>query len=101
MAIPTITLSTFGYLGYKNMKRLTMNGQMIGSDRQFILMICLQLILVILATIPYGIYNTYTLITSNRSKTLQQIDEEFLFLTITSLFGLFNFGVGLFNTLIN
>lgn len=95
MAIPTLTLATFGYLGYRNMKRLTDNGQMIGSDRQFITMICLQLILVIVATIPYGVYNTYLLITFNRIKTVEQLDGDFLFLTITSLVSLFNFGVSL------
>ncbi|CAF3374452.1 unnamed protein product [Rotaria sp. Silwood1] len=93
LAIPTITLVTFGFLAYKNMRRLAISGQLVGADRQLVKMVCLQLTLVVLAAIPYGIYNTYILSTSNRNKTAEQIDQEFLFLTTTSLLGLFNFGV--------
>ncbi|CAF0823240.1 unnamed protein product [Rotaria sp. Silwood1] len=74
------------------MRRLAISGQLVGADRQLVKMVCLQLTLVVLAAIPYGIYNTYILSTSNRNKTAEQIDQEFLFLTTTSLLGLFNFG---------
>ena len=96
MAIPTSTLITFGFLAYKNIRRLTNTGQLNGSDRQLVLMICLQLILVILSTVPFGVYNTYILVTSNVIKTSEQLDQDFLFLTITSLFGVFNFGVSFY-----
>jgi len=109
MAFPTITLLTFGFLAHKNLRQLTNTGQLNGFDRQLILMVCLQLILmvclqlilmvclqlilVILSTLPYGIYNAYILATSNRIKSVEQNDREFLFLTVTTLFGVFNFGV--------
>lgn len=93
LAIPLVTLLTFGFLAYKNMRRLTRAGHLVGSDHQLIKMICLQLIVVIMATIPYGIYNSYMLATSNKIKNAEQIEQDFLFLTVTSLSGLFNFGV--------
>ncbi|CAF2388072.1 unnamed protein product [Rotaria sp. Silwood2] len=92
LAIPTIALVTFGFLAYKNMRRLANSGQLIGADRQLVTMVCLQLIFVVIATIPFGIYNAYILSTSNTNKSAEQIDQDFLFLTITSLLGLFNFG---------
>jgi hypothetical protein len=45
------------------MDQLINTGQLNGADRQLVVMICLQLILVVISTISYGIYNTYTLIT--------------------------------------
>ncbi|CAF2374495.1 unnamed protein product [Rotaria sp. Silwood2] len=80
------------YNQIRNMRRLAKSGQLAGADRQLIKMVCLQLILVVLAAIPYGIYNTYILSTSNKSKNAEQTDRDLLFLTTTSLLGLFNFG---------
>ncbi|CAF3349321.1 unnamed protein product [Rotaria sp. Silwood1] len=85
LTIPTITLVTFGYLAYKNMRCLAKSGQLIGAGRQLITMVCLQLTFVVVATIPFGIYNTYILSTSNRNKSAEQVDQDFLFLTVTSL----------------
>lgn len=93
MATPTIILVTFGSLAYKNVRRLTNTGQLNGADHQIVVMVCLQLILVILSTVPYGVYNTYILVTSNINKSPEQIDRDFLFLTVTSLLAVFNFGV--------
>ena len=93
LAIPTITLIIFGFLAYRNIRHLTNTRQLNGSDRQLVLMVCLQLILVIVSTAPFGAYNTYILATSSMIKTTEQLDQDFLFLTITSLFGVFNFGV--------
>ncbi len=99
MATPTIILVTFGSLAYKNVRRLTNTGQLNGADHQIVVMVCLQLILVILSTVPYGVYNTYILVTSNINKSPEQIDRDFLFLTVTSLLAVFNFGVSFFEFL--
>ncbi|CAF1437071.1 unnamed protein product [Rotaria magnacalcarata] len=93
LAIPTVTLVTFSFLTYKNLHRLTNIGQLVGSDQQLVKIICLPLTLVVMATIPFGIYNAYILATSSNYKNAEQIDRDFLFLTVTSLMGLFNFGV--------
>ena len=75
------------------MQRLTNTGQMVSADRQLVVMVCLQLLLVIIATIPSGIYIIYTSITLNEKKTTEQVDQEFSFSTVTSLLSLFNVGV--------
>ena len=93
LAIPTITLITFGYLAYRNIRHLANTRQLNGSDRQLVLMVCLQLILVIVSTVPFGAYNTYILATANVKKTAEQLDRDFLFQIVASLFGVFNFGV--------
>ncbi|CAF5127832.1 unnamed protein product [Rotaria sp. Silwood1] len=66
------------------MRCLAKSGQLIGAGRQLITMVCLQLTFVVVATIPFGIYNTYILSTSNRNKSAEQVDQDFLFLTVTN-----------------
>ncbi|CAF3779201.1 unnamed protein product [Rotaria sp. Silwood1] len=83
---------TFGFLAYKNMRQLTHARQLPGADRQLVIMVCLQLLFVVVEAIPFGSYNTYILLTSNRKKDAEQMDKDFLFLTVTSLLGSFNFG---------
>ncbi|CAF2115394.1 unnamed protein product [Rotaria magnacalcarata] len=89
LAIPTVTLVTFSFLTYKNLHRLTNIGQLVGSDQQLVKIICLPLTLVVMATIPFGIYNAYILATSSNYKNAEQIDRDFLFLTVTRSFYIF------------
>ncbi|CAF2843133.1 unnamed protein product, partial [Rotaria sp. Silwood2] len=74
------------------MRQLTHARQLPGADRQLVMMVCLQLLFVVVEAIPFGTYNTYILLTSNRKKDAEQMDKDFLFLTVTSLLGSFNFG---------
>ncbi|CAF3209134.1 unnamed protein product [Rotaria sp. Silwood2] len=82
--IPTILTIIFGFLTYKNVcqsKGLTNQH----ADRQLVNMICMQIIIIILATIPYGIYNIYSLVTIKTIKDKDRLNKESLAFTIISL----------------
>jgi hypothetical protein len=82
--IPTTLTIIFGFLTYRNVKQLRgCYNQHI--DRQITLMICMQIILIIWSTIPYGIFTIYSLVTIKIVKDADRLYKELLFFTIVSL----------------
>jgi hypothetical protein len=84
LVIPTTLTIIFGLLTYRNMT------QSVGltnhhADRQLTIMICMQVILIILTTIPYAIFNIYSFTTMTSVKDRDRLDREALIFTIVSL----------------
>jgi len=82
--IPTLLTIIFGFLTYRNVK------QSIGlinqhADRQLTLMICVQIILIIWSTIPYGIFMSFSLLTNKTIKDQDRLNKELFVYTIVSL----------------
>ena len=82
--IPTSLTIIFGYLTYRNIS------QSVGlshqhADRQLALMVCMQIFLIVAATIPYGLYHFYSFSTRNTVKGPSRLTTELLLSTIFSL----------------
>jgi hypothetical protein len=90
--IPTLLTIIFGFLTYRNVK------QSIGlinqhADRQLTLMICVQIILFIWSTIPYGIFMSFSLLTNKTIKDQDRLNKELFVYAIVSLNGYVHTGV--------
>jgi hypothetical protein len=83
-AIPVVTMVTFGYLTYRNIHSIRdLVAQQ--ADRQLTEMILIQVILVVICIVPYGINNAYGLITSEMSKDANRLMIENFIVTILGL----------------
>jgi hypothetical protein len=82
--IPVLVMAVFGYLTYRNI-RLTRVLARQQADRQLTRMILIQLALVVICLVPYGINYTYYLITSNVSKSENRLNIENFVSTVTAV----------------
>ena len=90
--IPVLVMVTFGCLTYRNIRQTTaLNLQ--GADRQLARMICVQVILVAVFEIPYGIFNAYSLSTAGIVKSADRLDKELFASKVAGLMPYGNFAV--------
>ncbi|CAF1374259.1 unnamed protein product [Adineta steineri] len=75
-AIPILTMATFGYLAYRNIRRTVALAEQ-HADRQLVKMVLIQVALVVICIAPVGIYNAYSLITYGVVKSLNQQAIEY------------------------
>ncbi|CAF3855746.1 unnamed protein product [Adineta steineri] len=84
--IPVLVIIVFGWLTYRNI-RLTIVLAELRADRQLTKMTLVQIFLVIISIIPYGINNAYGLITAGMTKDVNQQLKESFTSTIVGLIG--------------
>jgi predicted acyltransferase len=94
-AIPVVIMVLFGYLAYRNIRLTRVLAQQ-QADRQLTRMILIQVLLVVIFIVPYGINGVYDLITSGVSKDTNRIIAEGFASTILSVVSYFYFAVCLF-----
>jgi len=84
-SIPVLIMIVFTYLTHRNIhKTIVLANQR--ADRQLRRMIFIEIVLVIIGFLPYGINSAYSLLTSNIAKDRNQLEKEYFLLTIVSLF---------------
>ncbi|CAF1026932.1 unnamed protein product [Adineta steineri] len=91
-AIPVLIMLIFGYLTYRNIRYTRMLAEQ-RIDRQFTKMVFIQVILLVICIVPYGINNTYNLITSNVLKDANRLENENFALAILSFISYFYYAV--------
>jgi hypothetical protein len=85
LTFPVVTMIIFGYLTYRNI-RLTRVLARQQADRQLTRMILIQVVLVLVSIVPYGIYHVYSQITSGISKDVNRLQiENFISTVLTNL----------------
>jgi hypothetical protein len=90
--IPVLVMVTFGCLAYRNIRQTTVLNQQ-RADRQLTRMICMQVILIAISEIPYGIYNAYSLGTAQIIKNADWLDKELFASRVVALINYGNFAV--------
>ena len=75
--LPIIAMIIFGLLGYKNIRTLGDRGQLQGNDRQLALMVCGQVVLVIVTTVIYAVFNVYLVTTASVNKSIERLYIEY------------------------
>lgn len=93
MAFPILVMIIFGILTYRNMHTLKRTAELSNADRQLVIMVGLQVILALVATVPYGSYNVYALITANMMKTSEQVGRDLFIVSVTTMISISHFGV--------
>ena len=93
MAFPILVMMIFGILTYRNMRLLKRTAELSNADRQLVIMVGLQIILALLATIPYGSYQVYALATASIVKSAEQSGRDLLFVSVTTMISISHFGV--------
>jgi hypothetical protein len=83
-AIPVLIMVVFGCLAYRNI-RLTIVLVAQHADRQLTKMILIQVLLVVISIMPYGINSAYRLITVAIPKSIDRQVEEAFITTMVSL----------------
>ncbi|CAF1441150.1 unnamed protein product [Adineta steineri] len=83
-AIPTLILVVFGWLTYRNIRQTIVLAEQ-HADRQLTKMILIQVILVLISIIPYGINNLYGFVTSGVIKDANRVVVESFISTIVNL----------------
>lgn len=83
-AIPVSIMIIFGWLTYRNIRQ-TINLAELQADRQLIRMTLMNVILFIISLLPYGIYNTYSLVTSTVVKNSDQQLKEYFASSVLSM----------------
>jgi hypothetical protein len=91
-AIPVIVTILFAYLAYRNI-HLTRALAEQGADRQLLRMALIQVVLIVISAVPYGINTVYGLITSGVSKDANRLMNESFALTIFTLLSYFYYAV--------
>jgi hypothetical protein len=82
--IPVLIMIVFGYLAYRNIQ-LTIALAEQRADRQLTRMTLIQVVLVVISIVPYGINNTYDLITAATTKDVDRQLKESFVSTVVSL----------------
>jgi hypothetical protein len=82
----------FGYLTYRNI-HLTRGLAEQQADRQLVRMVLIQVLLVVVSILPYGIYSAYSLVTSGMTKGTDQLQREYFATTVISLVPYFYYAV--------
>ncbi len=81
----TVTRIAFGYLTYRNIHLTRVLAQQ-QADRQLTQMILIQVVLVLVSIVPYGMYHVYSQITSRISKDVNRLQiENFISAVLTNL----------------
>lgn len=91
-ALPILSMIIFGWLTYRNIHRTIALAEH-NADRQLIRMTLIQIGLVVISFIPYGIYNIYILITARIYKDKDRLMKEYFTYTIISLMAYFYYTV--------
>jgi hypothetical protein len=94
-AVPIVVMVLFAYLASRNI-HLTRALAEQQADRQLLRMTLIQVILVVICFVPYGIINAYLLITSGVSKDTNRLKTESLAITIFGTMTYFYYAVCLF-----
>ena len=90
--IPVSTMIIFGYLTYRNIRQTRALAAQ-HADRQSAKMVFIQVLLLIICIVPYGINNAYSLITSNVTKDTNRLLNESFALAILSFVSYFYYAV--------
>ena len=93
VTFPLVTMTTFGFLTYRNMRSLKRTAELSNADSQLAIMVFLQVILALIATFPYGSYNVYALATANMVKSEEQATRDVFIVGVTTLISISHFGV--------
>jgi hypothetical protein len=91
-AIPVGLMVMFGYLTYRNI-HLTRGLAEQQADRQLVRMVLIQVLLVVVSILPYGIYSAYSLVTSGMIKSTDQLQREYFAAIVISLVPYFYYAV--------
>lgn len=87
--LPLVTIIVFGVLAYRNMRLLRNTAHLQSSDRQLILMISGQVILVIISVGVFGVFNAYSVATASANKSIEQrYIEAFVALVVNVINGI-------------
>ncbi|CAF1369122.1 unnamed protein product [Adineta steineri] len=81
---PIVIMVVFGYLTYRNIQSTRVLVRQY-ADRQLARMTLIQVALVVICMLPYGIDTTYNLITNGMVKDINRIIEESFALTVFTL----------------
>ncbi|CAF4293699.1 unnamed protein product [Rotaria magnacalcarata] len=81
-------MTIFGILTYRNIGKIATLGRLY-IDRQITIVIFMQVLLAFISLTPYGIYNTYAVITSNLQKSPDRKVKENIVSNTTYLIGSF------------
>jgi hypothetical protein len=90
--VPVVVMVLFAYLTYRNI-HLTIALAEQQADRQLVRMTLIQVALVVICFVPYGIINAYLLITSGVSKDTNRLKAESLSVTIFAMMTYFYYAV--------
>jgi hypothetical protein len=82
--IPIFTMIIFGYLTYRNIHQTRVLAEQ-QADRQLTRMTLMQVILVVISQTPYGINQSYGVITSGISKDSDRVLKEYFVTIIVTL----------------
>jgi hypothetical protein len=94
-AIPVLIMVIFGYLTYRNIcLTRALAGQ--HADRQLARMTLIQVGLIVICFVPYGIFTIYNMITTGMIKDTNRLVSEGFVLTIFSLQSYFYYAVCIF-----
>ncbi len=74
-SIPVSIMFIFGYLTYRNIHGRRILGEQ-QADRQLVRMTLVEIILIVICITPFGIMNTYNLVTSGMSKDQNRLMIE-------------------------
>jgi len=91
-AIPIIIMSICGWLTYRNIHRTIVLAEQ-RADRQLVRMTLVQVGLVIIGLLPYGIFNVYALITATVTKGIDRLMIENMVFIIVSMMTYLFYGV--------
>jgi hypothetical protein len=83
-AIPVSIMMIFGWLTYRNIRQTIVLAEL-QADRQLLKMTLTNVVLVVISLLPYGIYNTYSLITDTTIKDSDRQLKEYFAGTIVSM----------------
>jgi formate hydrogenlyase subunit 3/multisubunit Na+/H+ antiporter MnhD subunit len=83
-AIPVSVMIIFGWLTYRNIRQTRVLAEL-QADRQLIRMTLTHVVLVVISLLPYGVYNTYSLITKSTIKDSDRQLKEYFANTIFSM----------------
>jgi hypothetical protein len=91
-AVPVVVMVLFAYLTYRNihLTRALADQQ---ADRQLIRMTLIQVVLVVICFVPYGIINAYLLITSGVNKDTNRLKTESVAITVFAIMTYFYYAV--------
>jgi hypothetical protein len=82
--IPVSVMIIFGWLTYRNIRQTRVLAEL-HADRQLIRMTLTHVVLVVISLLPYGIYNTYSLITTTTIKDSDRQLKEYFAYAIFSM----------------
>ncbi|CAF1586051.1 unnamed protein product, partial [Didymodactylos carnosus] len=94
--LPLSILTVFGFKTYKNLRKrrvvpVLQQQQQHRLDQQLTSMLLLQVVFIVISSIPYCIQSLYSAITTNYVKSSFRQAQETLFMTMTSLIFFLNY----------